>query len=1051
MMAGARPELGGGTPSMYATPLRASYMLPPLIASDRDPDRRYVLHGDGTRPQAVPLLDLPLHADPTTTLEFCSVQPRLRVLPDAPRVQQLDQPPHPQHLLPITSLALDTSTALGQAGAAGATPQGILYSAGQDGMICAWDLGLQLDADGAARHEPVFRQCVRAHNHWVSALQLYRDGQTVISGSSDCTVKAWNPHDPDTCMAPQLLGTHSDYVRSLSLAPATDWVASGSLDRHVCLWDLRQMRHDPMWRAECSHGVYAVGTNWTGSVVASGGVDHIVSGWDPRVGRRCFELIGHQDNVRTLLVSEDGRHVLSGSSDSTVRLWSVGEQRCLHTFAHHNTSVWALHSNDAQLRTFYSGDRDGWLCRVDWDPATEIRDARCAVLAQEPLHKEMPEIGSAIQTIAALDGRYVWTSCSSSASISRWDDVAPPARGTHARIPALSSLVNVGGERTLNGEDAGEYAHLLASHRTSWADEPPLEDAVRSLPPQLRDRLAFLQREAAEEATPVSRAPVRLTTPLQGFVRAQMLNNRIHAIAVDIGGVVTVWNVLHGTCLGMFAVERLLAAGREHGLRARESSYKRARAWLPQYTPGDTLELVQSLVEGQGTAPSWCSLDTTNGLLTVHMEESHLWSTELYRDDVLDDPLLPAEQAPPRAWSEAKGYVTPWVLRTLFRELITAEEHLRGTPGGPPPGVPLLLHELRSSPGTPLEEFVGAALRHIDANRDASAPSALDRMLSHVTCDAAMAPRTPAVLRSPAAPVRLGTDHESQLVKKLVCVLSALEQHMAASSTSATPTTASPPDSGTSTPASSEQGGSFLRHQLRLFSPRSRLEKRTSSSTDAVRQAPRSGAADSAPLAEHMTTFASVLTTPIHAAPPDDAGLPPLKPPAGTTLMLSPRSFMPDAQQYTFRVPTYSSALYVGLLELLLPPWLLTLLLSTPSPTKEPPRLRVVLSPWHGDGTRPTTVLPELQENERLLSASRTLRMARLATYVVQRLEQAGTKLPHPTLPPHVAKKPDRAPLQLLCKGTPLPAHCTLNQCQRYCWKDPADIQLEFRLRPDLG
>ena len=115
MMAGARPELGGGTPSMYATPLRASYMLPPLIASDRDPDRRYVLHGDGTRPQAVPLLDLPLHADPTTTLEFCSVQPRLRVLPDAPRVQQLDQPPHPQHLLPITSLALDTSTALGQA------------------------------------------------------------------------------------------------------------------------------------------------------------------------------------------------------------------------------------------------------------------------------------------------------------------------------------------------------------------------------------------------------------------------------------------------------------------------------------------------------------------------------------------------------------------------------------------------------------------------------------------------------------------------------------------------------------------------------------------------------------------------------------------------------------------------------------------------------------------------------------------------------------------------------------------------------------------------
>lgn len=200
-----------------------------------------------------------------------------------------------------------------------------------------------------------------------------------------------------------------------------------------------------------------------------------------------------------------------------------------------------------------------------------------------------------------------------------------------------------------------------------------------------------------------------------------------------------------------------------------------------------------------------------------------------------------------------------------------------------------------------------------------------------------------------------------------------------------------------------------------------------------------------------MSTFANVLTTPIRVAPPDDAGLPPLKPPAGTTLMLSPRSFMPDAQQYTFRVPAYSSALYVGLLELLLPPWLLTLLLSTPSPSKEPPRLKVVLIPWHGGAAAPTAALPELPENERLLSASRTLRMSRLASYVTQRLEQAGTKLPQVSPPANARKTPEGAPLQLLCKGTPLPAHCTINQCQRYCWKNPADIQLEFRLRPDLA
>jgi len=50
--------------------------------------------------------------------------------------------PHsqPGHRLGINSLALDTATA----DSGGNLPQGILYSAGRDGMISAWNLNLQL-------------------------------------------------------------------------------------------------------------------------------------------------------------------------------------------------------------------------------------------------------------------------------------------------------------------------------------------------------------------------------------------------------------------------------------------------------------------------------------------------------------------------------------------------------------------------------------------------------------------------------------------------------------------------------------------------------------------------------------------------------------------------------------------------------------------------------------------------------------------------------------------------------------------------------------------
>jgi hypothetical protein len=52
--------------------------------------------------------------------------------------------PHsqPGHRLGINSLALDTTTT--RDSSEESVPEGILYSAGRDGMVSAWDLNLQL-------------------------------------------------------------------------------------------------------------------------------------------------------------------------------------------------------------------------------------------------------------------------------------------------------------------------------------------------------------------------------------------------------------------------------------------------------------------------------------------------------------------------------------------------------------------------------------------------------------------------------------------------------------------------------------------------------------------------------------------------------------------------------------------------------------------------------------------------------------------------------------------------------------------------------------------
>ena len=113
----------------------------------------------------------------------------------------------------------------------------------------------------------------------------------------------------------------------------------------------------------------------------------------------------------------------------TARLWSLAAHRCLHTFDHHESSVWALHSNHPNLERFYSGSRDGYLCVTDVEQCTDISDGECVVLSREGDrqlengHSRESRTGDeGIRSIVSMDDGYVWTA-TGSADIKRWKDV----------------------------------------------------------------------------------------------------------------------------------------------------------------------------------------------------------------------------------------------------------------------------------------------------------------------------------------------------------------------------------------------------------------------------------------------------------------------------------------------------------------------------------------------------------------------------------------------------------------------------------------------------
>lgn len=67
--------------------------------------------------------------------------------------------------------------------------------------------------------------------------------------------------------------------------------------------------------------------NPSGSIIVSGSTEKVLRIWDPRTCAKVTKLKGHSDNVKALVVSRDGSQCLSGSSDGTIKLWSIGQQR----------------------------------------------------------------------------------------------------------------------------------------------------------------------------------------------------------------------------------------------------------------------------------------------------------------------------------------------------------------------------------------------------------------------------------------------------------------------------------------------------------------------------------------------------------------------------------------------------------------------------------------------------------------------------------------------------------------------------------------------------
>jgi WD repeat-containing protein 48 len=162
-------------------------------------------------------------------------------------------------------------------------------------------------------------------------------------------------------------------------------------------------------------------------------------------------------------------------------------------------------------------------------------------------------------------------------------------------------------------------------------------------------RVAFESREVVAEAQPLSPEPEFVLVGGSGLVRAILLSNRVHALTVDTAGVVAIWDIVRAVCVGRFAREDVLHAVNAHNNTGGGSSASHPQGGEKAYvhSPREALDIVRERIDGEAFVVPWSFVDTSMGVLNVHLDE-HAFDAELYADELglPPDRTLPANLSP---------------------------------------------------------------------------------------------------------------------------------------------------------------------------------------------------------------------------------------------------------------------------------------------------------------------------------------------------------------------------------------------------------------------
>ncbi len=130
---------------------------------------------------------------------------------------------------------------------------------------------------------------------------------------------------------------HSRSVLCTALSPDGRYLASGSSDKTIRIWDPRT--GNELKRIAVNYMVFDLDFSKDGKILASGGSDNTIKLWDVNTGNLLQVLSGHTDGVNGVHFSPDNQRIASSDFSGFIKIWDTQSGKELHTLTGHSSSV----------------------------------------------------------------------------------------------------------------------------------------------------------------------------------------------------------------------------------------------------------------------------------------------------------------------------------------------------------------------------------------------------------------------------------------------------------------------------------------------------------------------------------------------------------------------------------------------------------------------------------------------------------------------------------------------------------------------------------------